>query len=47
MPTVRILLQPLQTLDQPDSQWIEMNLTDQLGEIAVTLTDDRLVTVLK
>lgn len=47
MPAVRILLQCVDILDQLDSQGIEMNVTDQFGEIAVAVTDDRLVTVLK
>ena len=47
MPAVRVLVQGVEILDEFNFQQIEMNVTDQLGEIAVTSTDNRLLAVLK
>ena len=47
MTAVGIILQCLDVPDQLPSQWIEMNVAYQFGEITVPVTDDRFVTILK
>ncbi len=40
-------VQSFHVTNQPGSQWIEMDVSDQLLEVHVFLTQDRFVTILK